>query len=68
MLELPLPIHDKKSEKASEIFMMDTAKDPDDVKYIYSCPKPIVSSTAVVNLDCSTSKFLYGGRSRRLKL
>lgn len=35
---------------------------------IYSCPKPIVSSTAIVNLVCSASRDLYAGRSSRLKL
>lgn len=34
----------------------------------YSCPNPIVSSTAIVIFCCSISSDLYGGRSRRLKL
>ena len=35
---------------------------------VYSWPKPMVSSTAIVSLFCSASRFLYAGRSSRLKL
>lgn len=34
----------------------------------YSCPKPTVSSTAIVSFWLSASNVLYAGKSRRLKL
>lgn len=34
----------------------------------YSCPKPMVSSTAIVSFCVNASMFLYGGKSNRLKL
>ena len=45
-----------------------TSPEPVSSRYSYSCPKPIVSSTAIVIFCCSISRFLYGGKSSRLKL
>jgi hypothetical protein len=38
------------------------------LKFLYSWPKPMVSSTAMVSFCCKASKDLYGGKSKRLKL
>lgn len=40
---------------------------PDRFDSIYSCPKPIVSSTAKVSFCSIISILVYGGRSMRLK-
>lgn len=38
-----------------------------EVRVLYSCPKPSVSSIAKRSFSFNCSKLLYGGKSRRLK-
>lgn len=61
----------KKKSKNSPLFPARATQNSQDEQTdhrAYSWPKPIVSSTAMVSFCCSVSRFLYGGRSSRLKL